>query len=294
MLAGQFAPSFIKGIRRQRFLPPFIKEKMIMKKEGHIKKYKMRVGLDWPDLLDDVFEIELPFSNEDIQILADRALRLYWVRHAIDTWEYIEAFLPELYKKGVALAEAYCVPQFGEQAKTENGARYDFFLPDEINDAVFNSEGWKRENKIRWKLQKKSKILFHRDARILRKAYEEGCFKNKLIGDPLWNNQIFAGIWSSESEDLAAGYGIHTLWEIMKGSNVEVSYCKDYYSDYVEFRVDLRPPLATYLEDFFSKNTKHYRYEDFEVKDNYMITKSKGDMYDIKFFMSFLEYLTSK
>ena len=141
-----------------------------MEKNKSIKKYKLRVALDWPDIWDDVLVIELPFSDEDIQNLTNKALQLYWVRNSIETWEYIEAFLPEVYNQGVVLAEAYCVPLFGIQAKVENGAQYDFFLPDEIHDAVFNSESWQNENKIRRKLQKKSSMQYQKDIRMLRKA----------------------------------------------------------------------------------------------------------------------------
>jgi hypothetical protein len=261
---------------------------------SRIKKYKLTVGIDYPHIgEDDTFDIDLPIDDDEIQSIIDGALRLYWVRDSAETWEYIECFAPKAYKKGIALAEAYCIPKWGEKMKVENGARYEIFLPDEIDNALINDPRWINENQIRARQREASRKQFHEDHRIFHNANNIGRFKNKLKKDPIWNNSVFSGIWSSSSEDYAGLYGLHTI--IM--NNVELGYERIYKRDEVEFRVEIRHPIETYLDGFFAKHNDYYKKEDFVLHFDYnphvIITTSKGDKCDIEFFMNFVEYLVT-
>ncbi len=264
--------------------------------KGEIKEYKIVVGIDNPpiDDINDDFEITLPISDDEVEAIINADLKLYWEKNAVDTWEYIECFAPEAYKKGKALAEAYCVPKWGDKMKVENGAYYEFFLPDEINDKIINDPRWVYENNIRAEKREASRLQFHEDHKIFHQNNDNGRFKNKLIGDPLWNNSVFAGSWSEGLHDYAGEYGFHTI--ILNG--IEFSYERIFRRDFVEFCVVLRSPIDDYLEGFFSHYNGIYKMDDFDMKPNYsppaMIAKSKGDLCDIEFFMSFLEYIISQ
>jgi hypothetical protein len=264
--------------------------------KGKIKEYKVKVGIDYPpiDDINDVFEIKLPISDDEVEAIIKGDLNLYWERNPAYSWQYIECFAPEAYKKGIGLAEAYCVPKWGDKMKVENGAYYEFFLPDKINDKIINDPRWINENNIRAKQREASELQFHEDHRIFYQNNDNGRFKNKLIGDPLWNNSIFAGSWSESLHDYAGEYGFHTI--ILNG--VEFSYQRIYRREFVEFRIDLRPPIDDYLEGFFTQYNGIYKMADFDMKPNYsppaMIAKSKGDLCDIEFYMCFLEYIVSQ
>lgn len=208
---------------------------------NELKLYKCDVGIDLPhipDQIDDLFEIVLPISDNEIQAIIDGRVRIFWEKNPIDPWEYIEAWAPEAYKKGNVIAEAYCVPKWGEDTKVENGAHYEFFLPDEIEDAIRNNEKFQYEKSIWLGLQEDSHKQFHEDGRILNNANESGRFKGKLKGDPHWDNHIFSGIWSEGDEDdnYAAQYSIHTLVEV-DHQTIEVNYFKRYYRDYIHLEI---------------------------------------------------------
>ena len=263
--------------------------------KSEIKEYKVEVGIDYPpvDDFDDVFEITLPISDDEVEAIIKGELNLYWERNPAYSWEYIECFAPEAYQKGNELAEAYCVPRWGGQMKIENKAYYHFYLPEEINDKIINDPRWVNENSIRAKQREASKLQFHEDHKIFYQNCDNGRFKNKLLSDPVWNNNVFAGLWSEGLHDYAGEYGFHTI--ILNG--VEFSYQRTYRREHVDFRVDLRKPIDFYLKEFFSHYHGHYTLEDFDMKPKYnppaMIAKSKGDLCDIEFYMSFLDFLIS-
>lgn len=267
---------------------------------GNINNYKIDVGVKAPyipDIYEDLFEVMLPISDEEVKAIMDAAVRHYWDSEAqhLDSWEYIEVFAPEAYKKAVALAEAYCVPRWGDVMKVENGAGYEFFLPDEIEDSIWGDnaiDAMKQERNIRKRQRKESSKHFHGDAKMLYNAYQEGRFGDKLKRDPVWDNQIFSGLWTSGGHEYAAQYSIHTI--VM--NEIEFGYQRIYKRDDVEFRVEIRPPINTFVKGFFNHYGGQYKYEDFVSPSNsnppVIITKSKGNLHDLEFYMSFLDYLT--
>ena len=239
---------------------------------GKIREYKIEVGVDYPyiDELDDVFEITLPISDDEVQAIIDGRVRIFWEKNPIDPWDYLEAWAPEAYKKGNAIAEAYCAPKWGEDMKVENGAHYEFFLPDEIEDAIRNNEAFQHEKSIWLRLQEDSNKQFHEDGRLLHIAYENGRFKNQLKGDPHWDNQIFSGIWSEggDDDDYAAEYSIHTLVEINHQAS-EVNYFKRYYRDYIQLEIGT---VGSHKK---------------------IITKAKGGTEDVELYMRYLESIVA-
>lgn len=240
---------------------------------GKNREYKLEVGVDYPfiDDLDDVFEITLPISDDEVQAIVDGAVRTFWVRNSIKPWEYIEVWAPEAYKRGNAIAEAYSVPRWGEDMKVEKGAHYDFFLPEEIEDAIQCNDAFQHEKSIRARLKEESNKQFHEDARILNKANDSGRFKGRLKGDPLWGNLIFSGIWAegSSDDDYAAQYSIHTLVEI-NHHTLEVEYFKRYYRDYIQLEI--------------GTDGSHEK----------IITKAKGGTEDVELYMKYLDSLVDK
>lgn len=189
-------------------------------------------------------------------------IREYKIEVGVDR-PYIDE-LDDLFE--IIIAEAYCIPKWGEDMKVENGAHYEFFLPEEIEDAIRNNEAFQHEKKIRQKLIDESERQFHEDYRIYKNANESGRFKGKLKGDPHWNNQIFSGIWSegSEDDDYAAQYSIHTLVEI-NHQTFEVNYFKRYYRDYIRLEIG--------TDNSYEK----------------IITKAKGGTEDVELFMRYLD-----
>lgn len=231
-----------------------------------IRKYKTDVGVSTPYAkVDDVIEIELPISDNEINAIIDGNLSLYWVRNAIDTWEYIETFAPEAYRRGIVLAGMACKSK-RQDYNSKTPCEFRFYLPNEIINMMYSSAGWREENRIRHLQQEISRKQFHEDGKLLYEAYKEGRFKDRLTGIPQWGNKIFDGVWFEELHDYAATYYICTS-VLIKGREFQVTYDKIYKRDSIEMTIS-----TEYQEDKITKI-------------------SDGGSSDVEFFMEYLDKL---
>lgn len=135
------------------------------------KILEIEVGVDYPDVgLDDTFEIQLKLYESEIQSIIENGKKELWIDNDRETWEYLEDFAPTAFNRANILAEEYAGKRWGEQMLIKNGARYEYFLPEEISTLIFDSEECEKVKQIVDNISNISKERFHSDTRIL---YEE-------------------------------------------------------------------------------------------------------------------------
>lgn len=257
-----------------------------MEAQSIVKEYTVTVGLDYPYFMDfDTFEIKLAMSDDDIKKLVEGDLKLMWVRNGIDSWEYIEAFLPEVYQKGVALAEEYCVPIWGEQMKVANGAQYEFFLPDEVEEAISNDVKHIKERRLRKRLQEESRKKAHEEYDVLMDEYRKGRFKDRLRPDPQRNNSVFPGQWSGGQFCDCAGDYCFEASIISNGHDIVVNYFKKYMRNETELEIGIKYGSLSCVENA----CRELGYEEYQTNGNYLKTLSKGGNSDIELFMRVID-----
>jgi len=174
-------------------------------------KYHIEVGIDTPWVgVDDVFEIDLELSNDEVNTIIEGGKKQLWVDNDLKTWEYIESFTPSAYKRAIALAESYSVPIWGNKMLVENGAIYNLFLPDDISAAIFDSEECSIMQKAVTEMENRSKMWFDEDAKTLNQEYKSQRWGNRLLPNMHWSNQIFYGNWSHSIGKKMSMYSIQT------------------------------------------------------------------------------------
>lgn len=258
-----------------------------MKTQSMVKEYTVTVGINYPYIGgEDTFEIKLTMSDDDIKKLVEEDLKFIWVSNSIDSWEYIEAFLPEVYQKGVALAEEYCVPIWGEQMKVANGAQYEFFLPDEVEEAISNDVKHIKERRLRKKLQEESRKKAHEEYDVLMDEYRKGRLKDRLRPDPQSNNAVFTGLWSGSGQyhDRAGDYWFEASI-ISNGHDIVVNYFKKYMRNETELEIGIKYGSLSCVENA----CRELGYEEYQTNGNYLKTLSKGGNSDIEFFMRVID-----
>ncbi len=212
------------------------------------KKYTIDVGVDLPYVgVDDVFEIEMTLFQDEIDTLIIEGKKLLWVDNDLLAGEFLEFFVPKAYKRANKLAEEYAVARWGEQMLIENGAHYHYFLPDEISDAIYESDECKRVQELAKEKNERSRNRFHEDGKSLYEEKDRGRWRDRLLDDPQWNNRKFGGIWTSGFPPL---FGFHTSL-IIDGWKIKFDYSQKYYLDSVELELRLYPTqekLQTIIE----------------------------------------------
>lgn len=264
-----------------------------MEAQYTIKEYTVTVGIEYPYVGgDDDFEIKLAMSDDDIKKIVEEDLKFMWVSNSIESWEYIEAFLPEVYQKGVALAEEYCVPRWGEQMKVANGAQYEFFLPDEVEDAISNDVNHIKERQLRERLKEESRKNFHEEYEILMEEYRKGRFKDRLRPDPQSNNSVFPGLWGAVGQyhDYASDYWFEASIMIANRHDVVVNYYKKYKRDETVLEIQIKYDSLSYVKDA----CRELGYEYHQYYDDRLITISKGGNADIELFMKVIDKIIEK
>ena len=202
------------------------------------KKFTIDVGIDRPYVGgDDVFEIEMTLFQDEIDTLIDEGIKLLWIDNDLETCEYLEWFLPEAYKRANKLAEEYAVAKWGDKMLVGNGAYYNFFLPSEIEFAIYESDECKKLEKMIDELRQRSKNRFHEDDRCLFGENEKGRWHNRLLDDPQWDNRKFCGLWVGERKP---HFGFHTSLMI-DGCKIKFDYSQKYMLDSVELKLRLHP-----------------------------------------------------
>lgn len=202
------------------------------------KKYTIDVGVDLPYVgVDDVFEMELTLFQDEIDTLIIEGKKLLWVDNDFLAGEFLEFFVPKAYKRANKLAEEYAAARWGKQMLIENGAHYHYFLPDEINDAIYESDECKKVLELAKEKNERSRNRFHEDEKSLYEEKDRGRWRDRLLDDPQWNNSKFGGIWKSGFPPL---FGFHTSL-IIDGWKIKFDYSQKYYLDSVELEFRLHP-----------------------------------------------------
>lgn len=268
------------------------------------KVYKIEVGVEYPRLgLDDVFEISLSLFENEIQEIIEKAKNLYWVDNAIDGWEYLE-LSQSAYHRAIEIAEKTAVSIWGNKMLTENGARYDFFLPDEINEAIFDSPDAIKEQEIRKHRQDISRVRFRADAKTLKEEYGKGRWTDLLLPEPQWDNQIIYGSWSSSSGERAAQYSLGANANVLGKEIIKTSYDVHYRRDDVIIWIDVysyNELVENLLYEFISSKGNLYGHNDFTTRIiDYPATRSIrlivsgiSQEADLNMYMSLLDELIS-
>ena len=149
------------------------------------KKYTITVGIDRPGVRgDDIFEIELTLFQDEIDKLIVEGKKQLWVDNDLESYEYLEWFLPEAYKRANKLAEEHAVAKWGDKMLVENGAYYNFFLPSEIEFAIYESDECKKREKLVEEINGRSRTRFHEDEKCLFEENDKGRWHDRLLDDP--------------------------------------------------------------------------------------------------------------
>ena len=97
---------------------------------------KFEIGVDGIKTLDDVFEMSLPITLEEIDKLISIGKRQMWEKED-EPCDYIRDFMPELYNRFLDIVKPEALKIYGSEAEN---AYYDFFIPDEISERIWESE----------------------------------------------------------------------------------------------------------------------------------------------------------
>ena len=259
-----------------------------MEEQNNIKEYTVEVGVEhtWINDWDDVFEIKLLISNEEIARIVEGDYNLLWKDNGVDSWEYIECFAPEAYKRGVVLAEEYSVPKWGEQMRVSNGAQYHFFLPDEIWEKVENDLRRQKEVELRERLAEESRIRFHEEGDILKRDRKKGRFKKRLRPDPKNHNAVFDGLWSGSGQyhERAGDFWLETR-VITSGEDIVVNYFKKYYRDEILIDISLSNCSSSCMS-FICNGLEKW---DYTVEGNTIKAQARNNDTDIELFMRVID-----
>lgn len=162
------------------------------------------VGVEGVNTYDDLFEMSLPMTPQERDELITIGKREMWNKDSED-WCYIENFMPKVYERFVNLSQAKALNLYGCV-----GYNYDFFLPDEIQDAIWNSEEGKRYEVAKQKMQHNIRESWKHDTALLKSEFDNHRWQGKVTG--------YSGISSSGGME-----GSHHIDFIPK-----ISYSKNY------------------------------------------------------------------
>lgn len=195
------------------------------------KIFEIEVGIDYPYVgLDDTFKLNIKLYEEEIRSIIKGGKKDLWIDNERETWEYLEDFAPTAFKRANKIAEEYASKRWGEQMLVKNGAKYDFFLPEEISTLIFDSEECEKVKQIVEDISNISKERFHSDTRILYEEKDKSEWGKLIVNDPHHDNQPFGGIWSHTLGKNKSEYLIHTSL-IIKGCKIKVEYSQKYEID---------------------------------------------------------------
>ena len=231
------------------------------------------IGVDGINTLDDLFEMPLPITSEEIDELVSIGKREMWEKDS-DSLDYIHDFMPELYNRFVNLAKVEALKKYGAEAEN---AYYDFFLPDEINERIWESEEADAFYAAQERMQSNSKSFWEEDKKILFEERAKGRWNGKEI--------LLDGIWCCGNVD--AGYTLHI-------TNM-INYVKKYTlkDAVIEIEVSKKSPQSLKQIEKFVSNSKYkneYKMSIVERPYNYvLVVPAKNNRIDIELVMDFID-----
>ena len=230
--------------------------------------YQIKVGIEFPDVgPDDVFEISLPLYKSEIDEVVEKTKKLTWVDNDLLGSELLE-FSKSAHERAVKIAEETAVQIWGEKMLIKNGAEYGFFLPDEVNEAIYDSPDAIEEKNHRHHLQEVSKLRFRNDAKALNEEEAKGRWGERLLPEPRWNNNKIYGIWNSSGGERAALYSLNADL-LFEDKRVKTSYEVIYRRDDIIIWIDVTPSSSTIeklLNDFVIVKGKQYGHSNLKIK----------------------------
>ena len=87
---------------------------------------------------DDLFQVEIPFSEEDHAKLLEAYALWFW--DDVDRVDLFRDYLPEMKERICALAEPSAVAKWGDKARLDRGARYEILPPNQIAEEYYTTE----------------------------------------------------------------------------------------------------------------------------------------------------------
>ena len=260
------------------------------------KTFTIHVGIEYPPVDgDDVFEISFEMYEDEIQAIIEGGKKDLWKFNDLSSSEFMEVFAPSAYKRACKVAEDFAVPEWGEKMLVVNGAKYDFFLPEEIECAIYESDECKKVQELSEKIREISRVRFHEDGNLLKSEQKKGRWGDRLIGDPHWNNNLFGGLWSSGDRKVS-DYYIHTHMMLF-GKTIEIDNSQNYYYDNVVLVLRLSPTI-TILQEIIENIVNENGYKITEIRPlgnpvHYWVLYAEGKKTesDIQVYMKVLDAL---
>ena len=122
------------------------------------KVYTIEVGVEFPFVGgDDTFKVNVEFTDKEMDEIIQGGIRLMHKDSMdIGSYEFIEVLSKSAYNKLNAIAEKVATEKWGDKMLIANSARYNYFLPDDISNAIFDSP---EVNEIKNRRNKKEKDL---------------------------------------------------------------------------------------------------------------------------------------
>ena len=238
-----------------------------------IRYLPFEIGVIGISSLDDVFEMELPITNEQVEELISIGKREMWNKDS-ESWKYIKVFMPDLYNKFIAIVKPEAVKKYGEEAE---GAWFEFFLPDVIEDIIWNSKEGTLFDLAKEQMQNNIRSFWKYDTKILADEKRRGRWSDKSIE--------FNGIMNCGGMD-----GSH-YFEI----NNSIRYRKEYTlkDTYIEIEVKGNKDNSFKLLTQFISSSKYKSEYKMSIKEecygNVLSTQAKNTEMDIELVMDFFD-----
>ena len=221
------------------------------------KVYTIEVGVEYPWVgADDVFEVNVEFTDKELEEIIQGGIRLmHNDSMEISTSEFIEVLSKTAYDKLNAIAEKVAQKKWGEQMLIANSARYRYFLPEDISNAIFDSQEVIEIYDRRNKNEEQSRLQFRADTELLFSNHKKDRWRDRLLPDPHWDNKPFGGSWNGPSlgsfELNFPLYGFHCTI-VIDGEKTKVSYTVRYFLESYEFEIrvfEFNPKVVKIFED---------------------------------------------
>ena len=237
-----------------------------------IRYIKFEIGVDGINTLDDVFEMSLPITAEEIDELISIGKRQMWEKED-EPWDYIHDFMPKLYNRFLDIVKPEALKIYGSEAEN---AYYDFFIPDEISEKIWESEEADAYFAAQEQMETNSKTFWNEDKKTLYAERDKGRWKGKAI--------VFDGIWHCGDTD--AGYVIHITNSI--------EYVRKYTLKDSVIEIDINKTSSSHklLEKFVSNSKYKNEYEMSIVERPYtyvLVVPPKNNGMDIELVMDFID-----
>ena len=233
---------------------------------------KFKIGVDGINTPDDVFEMSLPITAEEIDELIFIGKRQMWEKED-EPWDYIHDFMPKLYNRFLDIVKPEALKIYGADAEN---AYYYFFIPDEISERIWESEEADAFFAAQEQMGTNSKSFWNEDKKILFAEHDRGRWRGKAI--------VFDGIWHCGDTD--AEYVINITNTI---KYVRTFTLKD---NVIEIEIKKTSLSHKLLEKFVSNSKYKNEYEMSIVERPYtyvLVIPPKNKGKDIELVMDFID-----